>query len=178
MTPRAYSRKGQGQTIYYTVVHSPLGAVLVALTAKGICAVRIGEDPEALAESLKREFSAAELIKEQEPFKGWIQSLVNYLAGTGPWPLLPYAVKATAFQRKVWDYLRRIPAGETRNYSEVANSIGKPGAFRAVARACAANPAAIVVPCHRIIPKTGGMGGYRWGAGKKEALLKLEKSQS
>ena len=178
MTPGAYSRKGRDQRISYAVVNSPLGAVLVALTAKGICAVRIGENPEALAENLRNEFSAAELVEGQEPFKDWLQALVNYLAGTGPWPLLPYDVRATAFQRKVWDYLRRIPAGETRTYSEAALALGKPGAARAVARACATNPVALVVPCHRIVPKAGGAGGFRWGSARKEALLKLEKSLS
>jgi AraC family transcriptional regulator of adaptative response/methylated-DNA-[protein]-cysteine methyltransferase len=106
----------------------------------------------------------------------WIQALVDYLAGHTPWPLLPYDVQATAFQRRVWEWLRTIPAGTTYNYSELAKAIGQPTAARAVARACASNPVALVIPCHRIVPRSGGIGGYRWSPARKQKLLTLEKS--
>jgi AraC family transcriptional regulator of adaptative response/methylated-DNA-[protein]-cysteine methyltransferase len=103
--------------------------------------------------------------------------LIDYLAGSIPWPKLPFDVKATAFQRRVWDHLRTIPEGQTMHYSEIASAIGQPKATRAVARACATNPVALVIPCHRVVPKTGGVGGYRWGAERKENLLAMEKQK-
>ena len=175
MTPKAYQRQGRGQQIYYSVVKCPLGLLLLAATKKGICAVRIGNSRQILIDELKNEFKNAVIDESNSELPEWPQMLVNYLAGSTPWPKLPFDVKATAFQRKVWDHLRTIPEGQTMHYSELAAAIGHPKAARAVARACATNPVGIVVPCHRVVPKTGGVGGYRWGADRKEKLLALEK---
>lgn len=177
MTPKTYQVKGRGSIIRYTIVDSPLGNLLLAATAKGICAVRLGSSKRTLERELKKEFAAAQFVKNDKYLGQWIQALIDYLAGHRPWPLLPYDVQATAFQRRVWDWLRTIPAGTTYNYSEVAKAIGRPTAARAVARACATNPVALVIPCHRIVPKAGGVGGYRWDPDRKKKLLKLEKAE-
>jgi AraC family transcriptional regulator of adaptative response/methylated-DNA-[protein]-cysteine methyltransferase len=175
MTPKAYKEGGKGQRIYYSVTKSPLGLLLLAATPKGICAVRIGDKKRALIDELKIEFKEAD-VKEADPeLSKWSEKLMDYLSGSTPWPKLPYDVKATAFQRKVWDHLRAIPEGQTAYYSEIATAIGQPKAVRAVARACATNPAAIVIPCHRAVPKSGVVGGYRWGAERKKKLLEVEK---
>lgn len=176
MTPKTYQGKGRGRVITYTIAGSPLGYLLLAATEKGICAVRLGNNKKELERELKKEFAAAQLIENNRQVQPWIQALVDYLAGHTPWPLLPYDVQATAFQRRVWDWLRTIPAGTTYNYSELAKAIGQPTAARAVARACAANPVALVIPCHRIVPRSGGVGGYRWSQVRKQKLLTLEKS--
>lgn len=174
MTPAIYRKRGFGITIYYTITDSPMGFLLLAATSKGICSVRLDDKKNKLLEEFKKEFSKAELKENSAPLKKWIQALVDYLAGNKPWPVLPYDVRATAFQRRVWEWLRTIPSGTTYNYSEAAKAIGRPSAVRAVARACAANPVALVIPCHRILPKAGGAGGYRWKPERKEKLLKLE----
>lgn len=156
------------------ITHSPLGYLLLAATEKGICAVRLGDDKKKLEGELKREFQAAQLMSDNKDTRRWIQPLVDYLAGHRPWPLLPYDVRASAFQKRVWKWLRTIPSGETYSYSEAAKALGRPRAARAVARACATNPVALVIPCHRIVPKSGGVGGYRWGPKRKQKLLRLE----
>ena len=160
--------------IAYAITDSPLGYLLLAATGKGICAVRPGNDKKTLEQELKKEFKAAQLIRNGKYVRQWMQALTGYLEGDKPWPLLPCDVKATVFQKRVWDWLRTIPAGATYNYSEAAKRIGRPAAARAVARACAANPVALVIPCHRIVPKSGGVGGYRWKADRKRKLLELE----
>ncbi|MFC1825618.1 bifunctional DNA-binding transcriptional regulator/O6-methylguanine-DNA methyltransferase Ada [Thermodesulfobacteriota bacterium] len=177
MTPRAYKKHGKKQKIHYSVVKSPLGFLVLAATKKGICAVRIGESKKALVEALKNEFKNADINETHSEFSEWSQMIINYLAGSAPWPRLPFDVKATAFQRKVWEHLRSIPEGQTMHYSEIATAIGQPKATRAVARACGSNPVAIVVPCHRVVPKAGGAGGYRWGPERKRKLLALEKQK-
>ncbi|MCP4372514.1 MAG: methylated-DNA--[protein]-cysteine S-methyltransferase [Deltaproteobacteria bacterium] len=177
MTPKAYKQHGKGQQIYYSVVKCPLGLLLLAVTKKGICSVRIGNSQKDLIDELKNEFKNANINETNRKLSKWPQMLINYLSGSTPWPKLPYDVKATAFQRKVWDHLRTIPEGKTMHYSEIASAIGQPKATRAVARACATNPVAIVIPCHRVIPKTGGVGGYRWGIERKTKLLDLEKQK-
>jgi AraC family transcriptional regulator of adaptative response/methylated-DNA-[protein]-cysteine methyltransferase len=174
MTPKAYKQHGKGQKIYYTVVKCPLGLLLLAATKKGICAVRIGDSQKDLIDELENEFKNADIGETNSDLSEWSQRLIDYLAGGTPWPKLPFTVKATAFQRKVWEHLRTIPAGRTMHYAEIASTIGQPKATRAVARACATNPVAIVIPCHRVIPKTGGVGGYRWGPERKKKLLALE----
>lgn len=174
MTPKVYQGKGVGVTIRYTIADSPLGAVILAATAQGICAVRLGNNKRALEGDLKKEFAAAELLPNDKQMQEWIQALIDYLSGARPWPLLPYDVQATAFQRRVWDWLRTIPSGTTYNYSQAAQAIGRPRAARAVARACSTNPIALVIPCHRIVPKSGGTGGYRWDPKRKKGLLELE----
>ena len=177
MTPRAYKQHGKGQKIYYSVVKCPLGLLLLAATKKGICAVRIGDSHEDLVDELKNEFKKANINETSSELSEWPQMLISYLVGNTPWPKLPYDVQSTAFQRKVWDHLRTIPEGQTMLYSEIASAIGQPKAARAVARACASNPVAIVIPCHRVVPKTGGVGGYRWGPERKAKLLTMEKQK-
>ncbi len=171
-------RKGQGLEITYTIADSPLGYLLLAATEKGLCCVRFGNRRKKLEAELKKEFEAAKLVQNDQNFRKWIQALIDYLAGRKPWPMLPYDVRATAFQKRVWNWLRAIPTGETYNYSEAAKAIGTPKAARAVARACATNQVALVIPCHRIVPKSGGEGGYRWGSLRKQKLLRLEKEKA
>jgi len=175
MTPKAYKEGGKGQMISYSITKCPLGLVLLAATPKGICAVRIGDTRKRLIDELKNEFKDAEIKEADSELSNWSQKLIHYLSGSEPWPKLPYDVKATAFQRKVWDHLRTIPEGQTAHYSEIAAAIGRPQAVRAVARTCAMNPVAIVIPCHRVVPKSGGVGGYRWGFERKKKLLQMEK---
>ena len=175
MTPKAYKQHGKGQMIYYSVVQCLLGSILLAATKKGICAVRIGDSHKELVDELKNEFKNADLHETNSELAEWSQMLIDYLAGNTPWPKLPYDVRATAFQRKVWGHLRTIPEGQTMHYNEIASAIGQPKATRAVARACATNPVAIIIPCHRVVPKAGGVGGYRWGPERKTKLLAMEK---
>jgi AraC family transcriptional regulator of adaptative response/methylated-DNA-[protein]-cysteine methyltransferase len=175
MTPKQYKNKGGGQTIYYAVLACPLGYLLLAATKKGICVVRIGDSQSALIDGLKNEFQNADIHETSSELSEWPQMLINYLSGKTPWPKLPYDVQATAFQRKVWESLRTIPEGQTAHYSEIAAAIGHSTATRAVARACATNPVALIVPCHRVVPKSGGVGGYRWGPERKKKLLEMEK---
>ena len=177
MTPRAYKQHGKGQKIYYSVLKCPLGLLLLAATPKGICTVKIGDSPKELIDELKIEFKHADIFETNSKLSKWPQMLINYLSGSKPWPKLPYDVRTTAFQRKVWDHLRTIPQGQTMHYSEVASAIGQPKSTRAVARACATNPVALVIPCHRVVPKTGGVGGYRWGPERKTKLLAMEKQK-
>ena len=174
MTPKKYQKRGHGLHIHYDVVPTALGYLLVAATDDGVCAVKLGSDPDVLVGEMQHEFSAAELYRSLGPLRIWITQLADYLAGRLPWPELPYDVRATAFQRKVWGYLRRIPAGSTKCYSQVAAELGQPTATRAVARACATNPVALVVPCHRVVGKSGSLTGFRWGLDRKKELLEME----
>ncbi|HEY9700512.1 MAG TPA: bifunctional DNA-binding transcriptional regulator/O6-methylguanine-DNA methyltransferase Ada [Trichocoleus sp.] len=173
MTPATYQRSGQGMIIRYTITNTSLGALLVAATDRGLCSVRLG-DPVKLQSELQQEFFQATLQPADTELQNWVEAIVEYLSGTNSLPDLPCDVQATAFQLQVWDALRRIPAGTTVHYSQLAEAIAQPTAVRAVARACATNPIALVVPCHRVVPKAGGVGGYRWGVDRKEALLRLE----
>ena len=163
-------------TIFYSVRPCPLGQLLVAVTERGICKVSLGAGAEALTAEMEAEFAQAERIRDDERLCCWVEKIIAYLEAGQPPLDLPLDVRATAFQIKVWQQLRQIPLGETRSYSEVAAAIGQPGASRAVARACASNPAALVIPCHRIIRKDKGLGGYRWGIVRKQALLDLERN--
>lgn len=175
MTPSTYRRGGSGAAIVYSVVPCPLGYLLVAATERGICAVRLGDTESELADALRREFPAARLERDEAALGRWVQELLDYLEGNQPHLDLPLDVRATAFQRRVWEALRAIPRGSTRSYREIAEAIGQPTAARAVARACAANPVALVVPCHRVVREDGRLGGYRWGIERKRALLELER---
>ncbi|GHF46785.1 AraC family transcriptional regulator of adaptative response/methylated-DNA-[protein]-cysteine methyltransferase [Deinococcus metalli] len=173
MTPGAYARGGAGERIHYAVTDSVLGPMLVAATARGLCAVRFGE-PDALGAELRAEYPRAELVEDAALLRTYVEGVQAHLAGrTLP---LTTDVPGTDFQRRVWAALREIPRGETRTYAQLAGMIGQPAAVRAVARACATNPVAVVVPCHRIVPKAGGHGGYRWGAERKARLLELERA--
>lgn len=174
MTPKVYRNAGLGQRIAYTVAMTPLGYLLVAATDTGVSSVKLGDAPDLLVEELRREFACAELQEGGERLFAWTSQLVDYLNGRLPWPDLPYDVRATAFQRRVWEYLRRIRPGTMEHYGGVAQHLGKPEATRAVARACATNPVALVIPCHRVVPKGKGLAGYRWGVERKRKLLELE----
>jgi AraC family transcriptional regulator of adaptative response/methylated-DNA-[protein]-cysteine methyltransferase len=160
--------------IRYAIVNSPLGRLLVAATHRGICAVCLGNSDARLRAALWSEYPNAEIRQDASGLKRWLKVILNYLKGHESRLDLPVDVVATAFQRRVWDELRRIPYGSTRSYKQVAQAIGHPWAVRAVARACATNPVSIVVPCHRVVRQDGGLGGYRWGLGRKRALLEKE----
>jgi len=176
MTPSTYRKKGDGMTIFYSVVACPLGLLLVAVTDKGICKISLGDDEQALIADMTTEFELAERIRDDEGVGFWTEKIIGYLEGWQPNLDLPLDIRATAFQMKVWQKLQAIPVGETRSYSDIAEEIGQPTASRAVANACAKNPVALVIPCHRIIRKDGkSLGGYRWGIERKEALLAQEK---
>ncbi|MGH9614930.1 MAG: methylated-DNA--[protein]-cysteine S-methyltransferase, partial [Bryobacteraceae bacterium] len=176
MTPETYRRGGRGVTMTYTIATSALGRVLVAATERGISAVSLGEDDARLTAELHKEYPHAEIRQESGQHSEWVREIVRHLAGLNPHLDLPTDVASTAFQRRVWEALRAIPLGSTRTYSEMARALGRPKATRAVARACATNPAAIVVPCHRVIRKDGSLGGYRWGLKRKELLLRQERA--
>jgi AraC family transcriptional regulator of adaptative response/methylated-DNA-[protein]-cysteine methyltransferase len=176
MTPATYGRGGRGMNISYTIADSALGRVLVAETNRGISAVSLGEDDARLTAALREEYPHAEIRRGSGEHSEWVRAIVRHLAGLNPRLDLPTDVAATAFQRRVWEALRAIPPGTTRTYSEMAGALGRPKATRAVARACATNPAAIVVPCHRVVRKDGSLGGYRWGLKRKEQLLRQEQA--
>ena len=178
MTPAAYRRGGAGMRIAYTIVPCSLGRVLVAATGRGISAVYLGDSATALEKALAREYPRAEIRRDSSGMARWVSGVLDSLRGRELHAELPLDVHATAFQRRVWEELRRIPRGATRTYSEVARAIGKPRAIRAVARACATNPVSIVVPCHRVIGKNGSLSGYRWGLDRKRALLDSESTAS
>ena len=175
MTPGTYRRGGAGMTIQYAMVASPLGRVLVAATPRGLCAVRFGESASELERELREEFSAAEVRRDDAALQPYVQPLLASLRGEDTTIDLPLDIRATAFQKRVWEALRTIPAGETRSYTDVARTIGNPKAVRAVARACASNPVAVVVPCHRVVSKSGESSGYRWGVERKKKLLEQER---
>ncbi|MEN8182553.1 MAG: methylated-DNA--[protein]-cysteine S-methyltransferase [Myxococcota bacterium] len=160
--------------IRYAIRSCSLGRLLVAATARGVCNVRFGEEDPGLEKGLAEEFPFAVLAPGDARVEGWCAELVRYVNGGVPELRVPFDVRASRFQRRVWDALRRIPRGATRSYSELALSLGMPGGARAVARACATNPVAVVVPCHRVVAKDGGLGGYRWGIARKRALLETE----
>lgn len=176
MSLSSYRKGGAGMQIEYSIISSAIGHVLIASTENGVCAVKIGDRDAALVRDLEREYPAARITANARPKSEWIKAIAKHLRGDSPTLDLPIDVQATAFQWKVWRALQRIPYGETRGYAEVARSIGKPKAVRAVASACAANPVAIVVPCHRVVPSGGGTGEYRWGAKTKARLLDAEKT--
>jgi len=176
MTPGAFRRGGQGQRVFFDIAPTPAGLLLVAATARGLCFVAFGESEAALARRLAAEYPNAALERAPDRLRDWVDELLKRVADGDRRIALPLDVRATAFQREVWRALSRIPPGDTRTYAEVARSVGRPSASRAVARACAANPVAVAVPCHRVVPARGGPGGYRWGAERKAALLEVEKT--
>ena len=174
MSPTAYRRGGAGMRLRYAIVGSPLGRLLVAATDRGVCAVSMGSSDSVLERALAREYPAATLRRDAGGLARWTSQILGHLAGRRPRLDLPLDVQATAFQWQVWTALAAIPYGDTRSYAQVAASIGRPTAVRAVARACATNPVALAVPCHRVVPSAGGTGGYRWGRRRKKALLAAE----
>jgi len=177
MTPATYRKGGRGMAIAYTVTRSPLGRLLVAATERGVAAVSLGDSESALEASLRQEYPQAEIRRDDTGLQRWVRLVLDELAGATPRADLPLDVQATAFQHRVWQELRSIPRGETRSYAEVARRIGQPTAARAVARACATNRVALLVPCHRVVATSGGVGGYRWGVARKKALLASEQGK-
>ena len=183
MPPARYRNGGAGIAIRYTTVASPLGRVLIAATARGLCAVTLGDDDHALLGALRREFPQAELARVDAGRDEWLAAVVARVArqfngGTGAAAapaLPPLDITATAFQWRVWEALTRIPAGESRSYAEIARAVGEPHAARAVGRACGANKLALIVPCHRVVRADGTPGGWRWGAARKQTLLERER---
>jgi AraC family transcriptional regulator of adaptative response/methylated-DNA-[protein]-cysteine methyltransferase len=164
--------------IRFTTVSSPIGRLLVAATKRGVCAVALGRSDAELRDALDREYPHATISRDRQSLAEWTRQILDHLAGRRPRLDLPLDIQATAFQWQVWQALTAIPYGATRSYAEVAKSIGRPRAVRAVARACAANPAAVAIPCHRVVPSGGGIGGYRWGPARKHALLAVERQSS
>jgi len=175
MTPAKYARGGAGVGIAYITVPTSLGRLLVAATERGVCRVALGDNAGALEQDLLAEFPGARVVQDKSgKLQGWVTSILAYLDGRAPDLDLPLDIRATAFQRRVWQELQRIPFGQTRTYGEVARRIGTPKATRAVAQACANNPVALVIPCHRVVREDGELGGYRWGLQRKRSLLQKE----
>lgn len=174
MTPKRYQRGGKGEQIAFSISICSLGYLLVAATDKGICAARLGDSPKDLEKNLRGEFPNASITPQEEIFVPWVESILQYLDGKQPHLNLPLDIQATAFQRQVWQALQNIPYGNTQSYAQVAQSIGRPKAVRAVANACASNPVALIIPCHRVIRTNGDLGGYRWGIERKRILLNQE----
>ncbi len=177
MTPLAYRRGGARADLRYCVAPCPLGKMLVAATGRGIAALYLGDSSERLRSLLKGEFPRAAIREDRRGLGRWVRAIVAHLQGTLPKLDLPLDVRATAFERRVWQELVRIPYGATRSYAEIARAIGRPSAARAVARACARNPAAVVIPCHRVVRGDGQLSGYRWGRNRKRALLDRERKE-
>jgi AraC family transcriptional regulator, regulatory protein of adaptative response / methylated-DNA-[protein]-cysteine methyltransferase len=176
MTPVAYQRGGSGMKIHYTIVNSPLGRLLVGATERGVSAVYLGDSEERLETELRNEYPRAEIERDRAGLSASVSRILNHMSGREPHLDLPTDVQATAFQRRVWEELRRIPYGETKTYSEVASAIGRPSAVRAVAQACARNPVSVVVPCHRVVREDGKLAGYRWGIERKRRLIEKEEA--
>jgi AraC family transcriptional regulator of adaptative response/methylated-DNA-[protein]-cysteine methyltransferase len=174
VSPGIFRRGGEGLSILYTIVDSRIGRVLLAATERGACAVCMGASDEAVEAALKEDYYAASLHRDDEGMKKWAEALLSYFDGHEFPQDLPLDVQATAFQWKVWKEIQSIPYGQTATYSKIAKSLGTPRATRAVARACATNPVAIVIPCHRVIGKDGSLRGYAWGVKRKKTLLSLE----
>ena len=174
MTPDKYRRGAVAAVIRYLCADSPLGRMLIAATDRGICAIQFARTDGELLEGLKREFPFAARKRDEGKLQSWAKTLVRQLHGKKLDDSLPLDIRATAFQRRVWTYLQTIPFGATQSYSRVAKGIGQPRATRAVARACATNPVAVAIPCHRVVREDGSMGGYRWGIERKKALLGME----
>jgi AraC family transcriptional regulator of adaptative response/methylated-DNA-[protein]-cysteine methyltransferase len=178
MTPGAYRKGGAGTEIVYTIAPCALGRLLVAATTRGVAYVALGDRDAPLTAALKREYPAAGVQRDDAALGRYVRPLVKYIAGRQVALDLPVDVRATAFQRRVWEALRQIPAGETRTYKEIARAIGAPKAMRAVGSACARNPVSLIVPCHRAIREDGGLGGYAWGLTRKEKLLATEQKRA
>lgn len=175
MTPATYSKGGRGVVINFATAKTSLGQLLVAATNKGVCSVMLGDSEAELKTDLKREFPAAEIHEDEKPLRVSLNAIVEHLENKNPRVDLPLDIRATAFQMQVWQQLRAIPYGKTYSYSDVAKAIGQDKAIRAVARACATNPVALVIPCHRVIREDQSLGGYRWGLERKKKLLAAEK---
>ncbi|WP_088346641.1 MULTISPECIES: bifunctional DNA-binding transcriptional regulator/O6-methylguanine-DNA methyltransferase Ada [Rhodomicrobium] len=172
--PGSFAKGGAGETIRFGVGECSLGSILVAATAKGLCAIQFGDDPQALIDDLQRIFPRADLVGADAAFERWMAEVVGFVDAPARGLSLPLDVRGTAFQQKVWQALSEIPAGSTATYAEIAARIGAPGAVRAVANACAGNKLAVVIPCHRVVRTGGALSGYRWGVERKAALIARE----
>lgn len=178
MTPATYRRGGAGMHIDYVIAKTSLGALLVGATERGICAVTLGDDATTLESALAKEYPAATRSRVTAPssvLSAWVAEILETLDGERARADIPFDLQASAFQLKVWRELQKIPFGETRSYSEIASALGSPRATRAVASACANNRLAVVIPCHRVITRSGELGGYRWGLERKQRLLDKER---
>jgi AraC family transcriptional regulator, regulatory protein of adaptative response / methylated-DNA-[protein]-cysteine methyltransferase len=174
MTPTTYRAGGTDLEIRFAIGQCSLGAILVASTARGVCAILLGDDPEALSHDLERRFPRAQLIGADAAFEQLVAQVVGLVEQPGIGTKLPLDIRGTAFQQRVWKALCRIPAGKTASYTQIATRIGAPRAVRAVAQACAANALAVAIPCHRVVRNDGDLSGYRWGVERKRALLDRE----
>lgn len=174
MTPSAYRAGGVDMEIRFAVGECSLGSILVAQSSRGICAILLGDDPETLTRDLQDRFPRARLIGGDKAYEKLVARVVGFVEAPARSLDLPLDVRGTAFQQRIWQALRKIPAGSTASYTEIARRIGAPGAVRAVAGACAANALAVAIPCHRVVRSDGGLSGYRWGIERKRALLKRE----
>jgi AraC family transcriptional regulator of adaptative response/methylated-DNA-[protein]-cysteine methyltransferase len=175
MTPTRFRAGGAGETIRFALAECSLGALLVAATRKGLCAISLGDDARALLRGLEERFPKAQLIGGEPDFERWVAKVVGFVEAPARGLELPLDLRGTAFQMRVWRALRAIPAGSTASYAEIARRIGAPRAARAVASACASNPLAVAVPCHRVLRGDGALSGYRWGTASKRALLERER---
>ncbi len=178
MTPTAWRRGGGGLRIRFAVGQCSLGAILVAHSGRGVCAILIGDDPEALVRDLQDRFAQAQLVGGDAGFERLVAQVVGFVEAPRLGLDLPLDVRGTAFQQRVWQALRDIPAGQTASYGEIARRIGAPQAGRAVAQACGANPLAVAIPCHRVVRHDGALSGYRWGVERKRVLLAREAAQA
>jgi AraC family transcriptional regulator of adaptative response/methylated-DNA-[protein]-cysteine methyltransferase len=178
MTPDKYRRGAIAAVIRYACADSPLGRMLVAATDQGICAIQFADSDAELEHGLRHEFPFATRRHDDHALQSWVDDLLHQMNGQPLNSALPLDIQATAFQRKVWSYLQSIPFGATQSYQQVARGIGDPNATRAVARACATNPVAVAIPCHRVVRSNGDMGGYRWGVSRKKELLRLEQDSA
>lgn len=176
MTPAIYKKGGKGMNINYIITDCELGKLLVARTPRGICSVTFGDSVKELREGLAKEFPNAEIAEDAKDLKSAVNEIVKYLAGKNKRLILPLDLQATTFQMQVWDFLRKIPFGETRSYGEVAESLGDKKKVRAVAQACAKNRVALIIPCHRVVARDGALSGYRWGIERKKKLLAKEQA--
>jgi AraC family transcriptional regulator of adaptative response/methylated-DNA-[protein]-cysteine methyltransferase len=174
MSPTEYRTGGADAEIRFAVGECSLGSILVASSERGVCAILLGDDPDALARDLQNRFSRATLIGGDAEFEQLVAQVVGFVEAPGMGLDLPLDVRGTAFQQRVWQALRAIPAGSTASYTEIAGRIGSPKSVRAVAQACGANPIAVAIPCHRVVRNDGGLSGYRWGVERKRALLQRE----
>lgn len=174
MTPSSFRKAGAGAEIRFAVGESSLGSILVAATEKGVCAISLGDDPDALVRELQDRFPRAEFIGGDAGFEHWVARVVGFVESPGTGLDLPLDIRGTVFQIRVWEALCKIPLGATVSYSDIARQIGAPKAARAVAGACAANTLAVAIPCHRVVRGDGGLSGYRWGVERKRTLLQRE----
>ncbi|WP_164262994.1 bifunctional transcriptional activator/DNA repair enzyme AdaA [Stenotrophomonas maltophilia] len=175
MTPKQWRAGGRGEVIHFALAESSLGSVLVASSATGVVAILLGDDPEALLQSLQQRFRQAELVGADSGYEQLVAQVVGLVEDPSRGATLPLDIRGTAFQQRVWQALQQIPRGQTASYAEIAARIGAPRSSRAVARACASNPLAVAVPCHRVVRRDGDLSGYAWGVARKRELLRREK---